>query len=471
MNTPKSVINRILCTAGAVMLLFCLGELSTGSVFLNSDRSKSLLILTVLAVFFVCVKSVGFATGAGLRPDRKEVTEYIFPLAFLTVVGCIVRCVTFILIDYAILDTTAIVIYSSAALNSIVLFFLVRRLWGGPSAIAVCLFYALWDASEIITVFSSSELGISAYMFTVAQSAAFVSLLFVFLTISTVKHNRSLVLCIISGIFAGVSVLFEIGFALLSLCVITYFLMTTPRIREKKVWSKKPQPIRRGTYVLIYLLTAVVSFVAIAFVLDMFKSADAFYTVKSFNLMKPGSFIGFFKSIDGTLSDCFDLFEFPRNYFANYVHLIVCVVMFFCAAIGAFAAGKKKDVRTMVLAEYVFLTVVFVIIGAGKHLIITVVPFVLLLAVYGMNAVYEFFGMFSWVYRGGAVNPAFMKKYILPDENLSPKEEDEELPEEIVRPETEQDSFTEYGVTFGEGVAKGDERDELLNSLAQKARK
>ena len=467
MSTPKSVINRIICTAGAVLLLLCLGELSTGSVFINSDRSKVLLILTVLAVFFVCVKSVGHATGCGLRPDRSEATEYIFPVAFLAIAGCAVRCVTFILVDLPVFEADALIVYASTAVNTVVLFLLARRLWGGPSAVAVCLFHCIWGAADIITAYSHAELGIKVNWLSFSQSVAFISLLFMFLAISAVRHNTSIVMCVLSGVFAGIAVAFESGFVLLIVCAITYYIMATPRIREKKIWSKKPQPIKRAAFVCMYLAGAVASFLVLAFAIDLFGRPEAFYTFKSFELFKPQSFIGLFKGIDEVMAECFDLFEFPRNYFANYVHLIVCVVMFICAVVGAFAAGKKKDIRTMVLAEYIALALLFVFTGAGSHMIITVIPYVTLLAVYGMNLLYEFFGMFSWIYRGGSVNPAFLIKYVLPDENIEISEPETE---ETVK-EPEEDSYTDYSTAFGENVAKGADRDELLSSLAEKAHK
>ena len=198
----------------------------------------------------------------------------------------------------------------------------------------------------------------------------------------------------------------------------------------------------------------------------------------SFSLISGESLSEFFASADNSLERIVSSVPYPRNYFCNYLHLCVFTVLLLLSVIGSFAAGKKRDTKAMLLSLLIFVTFVYGVISGGNGIFsLLMMPWMLILSVYGMNSAAEFLVMYEWVYKAGVRNPAFTEQFFSckavseneaskgsDDEGLSQKTDDEASDNENASNEDSGAEKPNEKDSRG-SVAVGDEQDRLLNSL------
>lgn len=478
MTTAKNVINKIFSYAGAMCLLVMLGSLVSTGVFGALNGSAFLITLTVMLLFCATVGTARLYTKSGIVRGDGKVENYIFPVTLCVVLGVIIRGAVFILIDVPILNLGAGMAYLFSAINLVLLFLLVTKLWGPKCGTLIAVLYSLWGSFEILTLYYCESLGINLLCFYCAQAAALLSFLLLIHSVSTESHNGAIVLCLFSGIIGGIAAGMEITFCVLLIPALTYYLMSKTRMRHKKIWKNKPFEIKKLVFLVLFTAGVAFSFVVMFFILKLMNVDATMVTIKEFSLISGESLSGFFASADKSLERIVSSVPYPRNYFCNYLHLCVFTVLLLLSVIGSFAAGKKRDTKAMLLSLLIFVTFVYGVISGGNGIFsLLMMPWMLILSVYGMNSAAEFLVMYEWVYKAGVRNPAFTEQFFsckAVSENEASKGSDDEELSQIIDDEASDNENASNEDSGAEktnekdsrgSVAVGDEQDRLLNSL------
>jgi hypothetical protein len=441
-------------------LLIFLGGLVSSGVFAELEGSAFLITLTIMLLFCGAVGAARLYTKSGVIRGDAKVENYIFPVTLCIVLGVLIRGAVFILIDVPILNFGAGMAYLFSAINLVLLFILVTKLWGPKCGIIIAILYSLWGSFEILTLYYCEFLGLNLLCFYCAQTAALLSLILLIHSVLSESHNVAIALCLLAGIIGGVAAGLEVTFCVLLFLAVAYYFMSKTRMRHKKIWVNKPFVIRSFVFVMLFAAGFAFSYVIMFFILKMMNVDAALITIKEFSLISGDSLSGFFISADESLSKIVSSVTYPRNYFCNYLHLCVFTVLLLLSAIGSFAAGKKRDTKAMLFSLFIFVIFIYGVISGGNGILsLVIMPWLLILSVYGMNSAAEFLVMYEWVYRAGVRNPAFTEQFINKDVLLENEAEQLAAEEDVKEPPSADEENTEGS------VAIGDEQDRLLNSL------
>lgn len=482
MLTFKSIVNKIFCYAGMTVLLLCFLCTFWNGTFPLMNGSIVLFALSVLLVTVAAVKCMHLYTSAEPQklPDvrNSSVLIHIAVIAFFSV---LVRGFTFILTDSNLLSGSAAAVYFSAAVNTILIYCIATRIWRHSCGMVAAIVYCVWSDCEVLAAAHSESLGISLPRAFAAQSAALFALLFLYLSVSTRGHNTSLFCCVVSGLAAGTAVSFDYIYLILILCAATYFLVSDTRIRRKKIWQRRPYAIGKSTFISLYAVTALLAFAVWKLLLYFAFKVPLISFREQFSLISHNSLHSFFDGTDAAFMSAVPVMLFARNYFSNYIQLLILAVLLVLGIFGAFVSARKNDMRSMVLAEFISLSVILsVLFGVFPRVYVGILPFVLLLSVGGMHSAGEFSMILKKVYSGRhkrirsekaeASETAESGGGSVPAQKEPPYGEaalvDQTIETEPVLNETAEEE--DYFITFSTesaSVASGEDQQSLLQSL------
>lgn len=448
MTTFRNVLNKIFAYSGGAATLALLAGLLGSSAFLELESSFVIMLFTVIFLFCGAVGVAGLYSKCGLAVDaEKSGANWIFPVTLVSVLAVCVRATAFILTDVSMLESKALWAYLFAVINTVFIFLIVKKLWHGRSGIIGAIIYALWGSFEILTVLNISARS-NMLLFFGAQSVTLLSIWLLFSSISSKNHNLSIFLCVLSGIFGGAAAGAELSFVIFFVPSIIYLLTAKARLRSKKYWTKKPCAIKPAFFTLCYLLCFAFAFCGVGLTVAIVFDKVNCHLINDISFVTSGSVLGFFTESDNGILKTLSLVGYPRNYFAGYCHVCGFIMLLALCAIGCFAAGKRRDGRASYFSVVILLIVLISILGGGNgYFALLLMPYLVILGVFGMNSTAEFLVMYEWFFKGGEENPAFAEEYLFVGEKVSADETGED-------PDDRSDVMAEGFVEFSDNTTE-----------------
>lgn len=457
MFNVKNTVYKAFCFVGAAVIFLCLCFVLFGNAFTELHGSVTLISISLLLLTILCVKCTAAVCACfkERKPDLKK-DSFITGFALICILGIAVRGVTFIIVDFNFASAEAFYLYASSAVNTTLLYMLAMKLWKHACGVVAAVIYALLGNFELLTALNYESFNINLLSCICAQSFALLSLLLLFYSVSTSKHNASIIFCAASALLSGAAAALEFIYFILFFCAAAYYIAAHTKLRKKNSWKTRPHVINKAAFIGIYVIAFAAAFTASAVIFYTVFEANAFEQMSAYSLPKGESFFEIMLATDRAADKALTVLTFDKNYFLNYIQLTVSAVLMLCASAGAFSAGKKNDYKTIVLVLYVAAAVAFaILVGGNTYMMLTVLPFIVLLSVYGMLSLSEFSAVLSEHYRSYA------------KQNSTAKSAAETADINGASYVTEVDEYPQPYIAVGGSVAKDDDREHLLNSLLE----
>lgn len=366
--------------------------LSVLAVFMNDSfriegLSVFLVSLTVLVIY--AIYNIVFNKNKKIKvTPTADSGGFLFGLVFVSVLGVLVRALAFMLLNVDIMGKYALITY----IFSIVLFMLIyttgRFICNHKSGLIAGWTYALLPAFDVYMVMESMQSGsgrksLMYSYFCIALTVT--SYLFALIAVKSKTCIKANIMCVMSGLMVGAVLYAEKYAVAAAVSMIVMFLVTKTAYKYIDKQRLQSKPYKAYKYILFFLLGFVISAGSVIAYFIASKNMDLLpkwiLYLKEFEGIN-----GIFLNIDEIAIKLLGGVYFGRNHFITYSSILMYVFCLVMSAVGCLAVAKNR--KTTAIPAILFAMIV-VCLGIAENgnvsYICPVVPFIILVAGYGMS--------------------------------------------------------------------------------------